>query len=120
MKTSKRFLAIAMTSVMVASMAMPALANSKKRAYSETAAAEANNFHEALVAAWNAEHGAEVASDLATAAGKVITSEALAAAANNTVTLSPEELVGNLVVKAPIMDSATAAALANAAREMIG
>ncbi len=120
MKTSKRFLAIAMTSVMVASMAMPALASTKKRAYSETAAAEANNFHDALLAAWNAQHAEDVASDLATAAGKVVTSAALAAEANGTVNLSPEELAGGLVVKAPIMDSATAAALANAAREMVG
>ncbi len=119
MKTSKRFLAIAMTSVMVASMSMPALAGTKKNAYSEKAAQDVNAIREASVADWLAKHGNDVV-EVATTAGKVVTSAALAAQANGTVNLSPEELAGGVVIKAPVMDSATAAALANAAHEMLG
>ncbi len=137
MKTSKKFLAIVMSGAMVASMAVPSFAavnsNAKRAAHSVEAAAAANAYRDNLQAAWDtyvqtkeaaeAALGVVDANTVATAAataGNTFSSAAAAAQANGTVTLDPSTLAGDVIVKAPVYDSATAAALANAAHEAIG
>ncbi len=124
MKISKRILAVAMTGAMVTAMAVPSFAGSRA-ALSQVAAAQANADHEAMQAAWDAYVQAKAAAEAAagiidtTGIKNVVTSAQEAAQANGTVVLDPQVLTGGVVVKAPIYDSATAAALANAAHEAL-
>ena len=140
MKTSKKFYAVAMACVIAASMSVPAFAGAshvrKLNPYSGSslAANDANTTREAMSAYWNAYVQAVGGKEAAAAAvealtpktqgiklaqntheSKVANSKAAAAEANATVELAASTLTGNTVVKAPVLSSADAAALANAA-----
>ena len=134
MKTSKTMLAVVMSGVIAASMAVPAFAssshvhslnpysgsalaandaNAKREAY-WNAFVQANGGEEAVYAALTAK-GIQLAPN--THASRVANSQAAAAQANATVELAKEALAGRQVVLAPVLSSADAAALANAAYE---
>ena len=134
MKTSKKMLTVVMAGVIVASMAVPAFASSHVRnlnPYSESALAandantkrealwnafvEANGGKDAVYAALTAADGIKLAPN--THASRVANSKAAAAQANATIELAKEALAGSQVVIAPVLSSADAAALANAAYE---
>lgn len=109
MKTYKKLLAVAMTGVIAASVAVPAFADEIVKAPlydSATAAATAN--------------GTVTLSSEELTGGQLVTAQLIdsktaAAIANGTVVLSSEELVGTQVVKPEPFSSASAAAAANAA-----
>ena len=137
MKTSKKILAVAMTGVIAASMAVPAFASSQVRnidpySGSALAANDANAKHDALMASWdayvqsvggeeaaaaivNASQGIKLAQN--TTESRIANSKAAAAQANSTIELAKEELAGNTVVVAPVVTSADLAAIANATYE---
>ncbi|MBO5598609.1 MAG: hypothetical protein J5943_08415 [Oribacterium sp.] len=135
MKTSKTMLAVVMSGVIAASMAVPAFAssshvhslnpysgsalaandaNAKREAY-WNAFVQANGGKDAVYAALTAADGIKLAPN--THASRVANSQAAAAQANATVELAKEALAGSQVVLAPVLSSADAAALANAAYE---
>ena len=134
MKTSKKMLTVVMAGVIAASMAVPAFAssshvhslnpysgsalaandaNAKREAY-WNAFVQANGGEEAVYAALTAQ-GIQLAPNTHTS--RIANSKAAAAQANATVELAKEALAGSQVVLAPVLSSADAAALANAAYE---
>ena len=135
MKTSKTMLAVVMSGIIAASMAVPAFASSShvhkinpysgsnlaandantKREAMWDAFVQANGGEEAVYAALTAQSGIKLAPN--THASRVANSQAAAAQANATVELAKEALAGSQVVLAPVLSSADAAALANAAYE---
>ena len=135
MKTSKKMLTVVMAGVIAASMAVPALASSSHvrnlNPYSGSALAandantkrealwnafvEANGGKDAVYAALTAADGIKLAPNTHTS--RIANSKAAADQANATMELAKEELAGNAVVFAPVLSSADAAALANAAYE---
>ena len=135
MKTSKTMLAVVMSGVIAASMAVPAFAssshvhklnpysgsalsandaNTKREAY-WNAFVQANGGEEAVYAALTAQTGIKLAPNTHTS--RISNSQAAAAQANATIELAKEELAGNAVVLAPVLSSAEAAAQANALYE---
>ena len=134
MKTSKKMLTVVMAGVIAASMAVPAFASSHVRnlnPYSGSALAandantkrealwnafvEANGGKDAVYAALTAADGIKLAPNTHTS--RIANSKAAAAQANATIELAKETLAGSQVVLAPVLSSADAAALANAAYE---
>ena len=134
MKTSKKMLTVVMAGVIAASMAVPAFASSHVRnlnPYSGSALAandantkrealwnafvEANGGKDAVYAALTAADGIKLAPNTHTS--RIANSKAAAAQANATIELAKEALAGSQVVLAPVLSSADAAALANAAYE---
>ena len=141
MRISKKIMAVAMTAVIAASMAVPAFAGSSQvhnidpNSWSALAANDANVKRESVDAYWeaywnayvqavggpemaaaivNASQPQEVKLASNTVESRIANSQAAAAIANATVELAKEELAGNTVVVAPVLTSADAAAIANA------